>query len=98
MDESELEDLYDTKVYSAAFLAEFAVDVDIKLKGKKQKWSDATGRKFTASGKPWDDKVKEQVKNWLAAFAASQPKTIVHPQKVAVIEGLITSLKVQLKN
>ncbi len=69
--EAELEDLYDISFYTPSFFAEFGVDLKKRPMGKaKQKWSSVTERLFKQAGKPWDDGVKTEVKNWLACFAA----------------------------
>lgn len=88
--ESELEDLYDKSVYADQFLEEFGVNVKKKpLSKKKQKWSNTMEDLFNQAGKPWDDTVKFQVKNWLAIFASEHAENILKEQLSGPIDSFI---------
>lgn len=88
--EAELEDLYDKSVYAQAFLSEFGVDVTSKIMGKdRRKWSAVVEHLFRQAGKPWNDTIKAQVKNWLASFAAEHGGSIIKEPLAGPIDGFI---------
>ena len=80
MHEAELEDVYDKDVYRQQFLLKFGVDVKLRIPGRRKKWSEQAAGIFKASGKPWGDRVKHEVKAWLADFASEHPNEIIHPK------------------
>lgn len=89
--EAELEDLYDKSVYSVEFQKEFGVDPRKKPMGRrKEKWSDTMKRLFGEAGKPWDDRIKHQIKAWLAKFAAENPDKILNPPISEPINNFIS--------
>jgi len=95
--EAELEDLYDKSLYAPAFLTEFGVDPQKKPTGKeKQKWSNVMERLFRQAGKPWDDGVKAQVKNWLASFAAENGDKIIKEQLSGPIDSFVATVEAKL--
>ena len=82
--EAELEDLYDKNLYRQAFLDRFGVDPKVRPKGRQnQKWSNVMERLFRDSGKPWNEAMKQHVKDWLARYAAENPDKII----VGALEG-----------
>lgn len=95
--ESELEDLYDARIYKDEFLQKFGVDVGAKLKGAKNvKWSDRVKAIFIEAGKPWSDDVKNQTKWWLSEFAKENCANIVRESTSGALANFIaaTELKV----
>jgi hypothetical protein len=94
--ELELEDLYDKKVYREAFLSEFGVDIALKAPGNKKKWSDRTGTIFRKHGKQWNGDIKQRAKDWLATFAADNPKSILHSEADNCIDAFISALENRL--
>ena len=50
-------------------------------------------RLFLEAGKPWDDRVKRKVKNWLAHFAASHAETILKEELCEPLQILLPRLK-----
>lgn len=99
--EAELEDLYDKNFYRQDFLDRFGVDPKAKPKGKRNyKWSNMIERLFRDAGKPWDESVRQNVKDWLARYAAENPdKIIVDALKgplvnfIATVERKLVMLK-----
>ena len=82
--EAELEDLYDKNLYRQAFLDRFGVDPKARPKGRRnQKWSNVMERLFRGAGKPWNEAMKQSVKDWLARYAAEKPDKII----VDALEG-----------
>ncbi len=97
LEEAELEDLYDKKLYAQAFKAEFGVDLTKKPLGKaKQKWSNVAERLFKQAGKPWDDSVKAQAKNWLSKFAAEHGEKIIKEQLAGPIDSFVATVEAKL--
>ena len=95
--EAELEDLYDKSVYAEAFLEEFGVDPKRKPMGKdKQKWSFVMERLFKEAGKPWDEKVKFEIKSWLSRFAAENGNRIIKSQLSGPIDSFIVTAEAKL--
>ena len=99
LEEAELEDIYDKRVYGPSFVEEFGVDPRKKLKPKsKEKWSSVIKRLFVEAGKPWDNKVKSEVKNWLAHFAASNAETILKEELCRPLQNFIETVEARLPN
>ena len=95
--EAELEDLYDKSVYAPEFFKEFGVDLKKKPMGKaKQKWSNVTERLFRQAGKPWDEGIKTQTKNWLANFAAENGSKIIKHQLAGPIDNFVATVEAKL--
>lgn len=95
--ESELEDFYDRSLYKDYFFQEFQVDVSMKLKGFKGKWSDRVERIFQVSGKVWDDNEKAKAKLLLSKFIANCEGSVVTERSWAVLDALISSLKFKVR-
>ncbi len=94
LDEAELEDLYDKNVYATPFKDTFGVDPKGKLRGKKkQKWSNVIERLFTQSGKPWNDQIKMDAKNWMAKFAADNPEQIINAPLASPLDSFIRTIE-----
>ena len=90
--ESELEDLYDKKVYGEAFLKEFGVDLSRKtttIRKGKEKWSDVLEALCREAGKPWNDGVETRMKNWLAEYAACNCERILNEKLASPVDNFI---------
>lgn len=97
LEESELEDLYDLAVYSEAFEEQFGVDLLLKPRGKlKKKWAERTAQQFKTQGKPWDGKIKQETKDWLADFAAKNAGNILNKNHEVPIVKFIENLEKRL--
>ena len=97
LEEAELEDIYDKEVYSPSFVEKFRVDPRKKLRSKsKKKWSSAMKELFLKAGKPWNDEVKREVKNWLAHFAASHAETILKEELCGPLQNFIDTVEERL--
>ncbi len=93
-DESELEDLYDKKVYRDGFFSEFGVDVTKKPIGKKSgKWSDLLSKLFLESGKTWTNSQKDACKIWLADFAANHADTIILEKTSGALDAFVVTVE-----
>lgn len=91
--EAELEDLYDLKVYGQHLLAEFGVDMSVRVPGKRKKWSEQTAAKFKIAGKPWNDGIKSRLKGWLGEFAVAHCDNIFDKNASVLIEAFAASLE-----
>jgi len=97
LEEAELEDIYNKKVYGTPFVEKFGVDPRKKLKPKpKKKWSNVMKKLFIDAGKPWDDGVKREIKNWLANFAAKHAETILKEELCNPLENFIETVERRL--
>lgn len=68
--ESEMEDIFNPKLYKDDFISEFGVDPTTKPNGTEgKKWSDAMGVRFKLAGKSWSNETKTKAKVWLANHA-----------------------------
>ena len=95
--ESELEDLYDKDVYRTAFIKRYGVDPKEKAKGKSTgKWSVTMRGLFLQAGKPWDNRVKGEIKYWLAEYAAKHAQDIVNDNLVDSIRAFVRTVERKL--
>jgi len=97
LNEAELEDIYDKSIYSSDFEGKFGVDPKIKPMGKvKYKWSSVMERLFKEAGKPWNDSVKFEAKEWLSEFAAQNPTRILKEPIAGPINSFISTAESKL--
>ncbi|WP_186389502.1 ATP-dependent endonuclease [Stappia sp. TSB10P1A] len=97
LDEAEIEDIYDKAIYAADFIKKFGVDPAKKIKIKsKVKWSQRMNRIFLEAGKPWNDDVKFELKNWLAKFASANPGVILKNELSGPIRNFVSSIEAKL--
>ena len=97
LEEAELEDLYDKRVYGPSFNEEFGVDPRKRLKPKsRKKWSITMKKLFKEAGKPWNNGIKREIKNWLANFAANHAETILKEELVGPLENFIETVEAKL--
>jgi putative ATP-dependent endonuclease of OLD family len=95
--ESEFEDLLQVSLYKAAVEAKFRIVLaSKKFKGPK-KWSERMKDVFVASGKHWDENIKNELKNVVSALVTSNPSTALSAVDESVFLGLITALETRLK-
>jgi ABC-type cobalamin/Fe3+-siderophores transport system ATPase subunit len=96
LDESELEDLYDSTLYFAMVRNSYLVDLSAPAFKSKAKWSDRTANAFRKSGKQWNDKIKAEVKMRIAELVASSPGQALHPARRAPFDGLVSALEARI--
>lgn len=96
-EESELEDLLRVDLYKSALESKYRILLaNQKFKGKK-KWSDRIKDVFVAHGKPWDDNIKNAVKNLVADQVDADPSKALAEIDQSVIDGLIGALETRLR-
>lgn len=94
LEEAEIEDIYNKNVYAGPFKDTFGVDPKGKPKGKKnQKWSNVIERLFKQSGKPWDNQIKMEVKNWMSEFAAENAEQIINTPLAGPLDSFIRTIE-----
>ena len=95
--ESELEDLFDPKLYKKDFLEEFGVDPTSRPPGSTDlKWSDAMGIRFKLAGKIWSPESKTRAKIWLANHAKAQGLPILIEARKAPLEAFANTITMKL--
>jgi len=92
MAEAEVEDLYDESIYADEINRRFGVDVTLRLKGKRRKWSDRIGELFKKHGKPWNTGIEMQVKRCVAEAVAASPQRALHAARADPILALVGAL------
>lgn len=93
MSSSELEDCFDLKVYKQAILKEFGVDISVKAFKNNSMWSERMRTVFLSAGKPWNDKVKNQLKSCVADCVRKKPSKALHSVKGNAISAIIDNLE-----
>lgn len=94
MEQSELEDCFDYKIYASDILKEFNVDINCAEFKKSKKWSDRIESTFSSQGKKCTHNVIAQVKNTVAATIIDNVENALCEHK----KNSITSLVDQLEN
>lgn len=93
LNETELEDLYDTSIYESLLLNKYRVSIKSpKFKGK-QKWSNRVKACFKHCGKSWNDRIEAEVKSLVAEAVAQDPRNAVCPHHAATLHALIQTLE-----
>ena len=94
MNESELEDCIDIKIYVEQIFKEFGVTLNhAEFRKNNRKWSDRMCNTFKSQGKPFSEKTKAQAKNIVTNCIVNDPANALHPQKRSSIDSLISSLE-----
>jgi hypothetical protein len=96
--ESELEDLISLGLYQAPLERKYGISLSNRIFKSKNKWSERIKDIFDAHGKPWNNSVKNDVKNMVAELIKSNPANAIAEQNKTVIDGLISSLELRLKD
>jgi len=97
MKESEIEDLYDEKIYSAMLLNKYGVStLSPKFKGRS-KWSRRLEQTFGHTGKPWSDNIKAKVKRDVSELVVANPSSALNNHKRNSFDALITALEGKIK-
>ena len=92
--ESEIEDLYDPKVYAERVAREFGPTVTVAdLQGSKEKWSGVMARLFKEQGYPWNKSVEDELKDAVADEVAGRGACSLWSRRRSSIEALVSSLE-----
>jgi putative ATP-dependent endonuclease of OLD family len=94
--EAEFEDMLDPTLYEAMLMTSYRVSVQHpKFKGRS-KWSDRLGEVFRQLGKPWNDRVKEEVKRRVSEMVVDNPSAALHSHRRSSFDALVSGLKDRL--
>ena len=96
MKESEIEDLYDEKLYSPMLLNKYGVSTQSpKFKGRA-KWSDRLRDAFKHQGKPWSDQIEARVKEDVGELVEASAGNALNAHRKSCIDALVTALESKL--
>lgn len=97
--ESEFEDCLNTSLYESFLKERFGITLDCKdyKKNIKKKWSDKMRACFLGQGKPWNDKIKAELKSSIANLVSRNPNIALNNHHSNSINALVTSLKELIK-
>lgn len=96
-DESEFEDLINVDLYKSAIESKYRITLaNKKFKGKK-KWSERIKDVFISHGKPWNDGIKNAVKNLVSEQISLDPLRALSEVDENVFGGLIEALEARLR-
>ncbi len=94
--ESEIEDLYDSKLYEPLLLNKYGVALSPDFKGKK-KWSDRLKDVFLRQGKPWNEAIENDVKRTIAAKVAEEPGNALLSACRSAFDALVQAIERRLE-
>ncbi|MGK3937787.1 AAA family ATPase [Streptomyces caeruleatus] len=95
---SEIEDLYDPKLYAPDLAVKYSVTFPTAdFDKRKAKWSDRMKRVFQSSGQQWDDAIEAGVKNFVAGRVAADPGSAIHSSAKSVFDNLFSVLERKLE-
>lgn len=90
MQNSELEDLIDLKVYKQLIMDSYNVDLNQALfKNSKKQWSDRVKEVFMLAGKRWNDRLEAEIKHRVLTEAALLKLSSLNAHKANSIDSLI---------
>lgn len=90
--ESELEDLYDMKIYETVLSNDYGVNLDREFNRRDLKWASRIHQLFIRNGKIWDETIESDIKNKIAYIVHSQPDKALDPAKGGIVDKLIAKL------
>lgn len=94
MQNSELEDLIDLKVYRQLIIDSYNVDLNQALfKNSKKQWSDRVKEIFILAGKRWSDSLEAEIKHKVLTEAALLKLSSLNTHKVNSIDSLILAVE-----
>lgn len=93
MNEAEFEDCINPEIYKQKVLDMYGVNLDIPRFRGNQKWSERVKICFTSQGKPFDKKIKDQVKKTVSECISQNVDTALCPYKRSSVDGLVEALE-----
>lgn len=96
--ESELEDLYDTKLHENLLWERYRVSTKSPRFKSRSKWSDRIKACFHHCGKQWNQRVEAQLKTSLASAVAEAPDHAIEAAAAGPIDGLVASLEERVRS
>ena len=97
--ETEFEDLLRTDFYEEAFLNHYRISVQhpaFKSKSR-EKWSVRMRAIFEQTGKPWNDRIKGEIKAKVSELVRADPSNALEANRRHSFDGLVNNLKLRLE-
>lgn len=91
--ESELEDLYDMKIYNTILMDEYGVSIDNEFNRKDLKWACRLQQLFVRNGKMWNNNIETEIKNKISNIVQVTPNNALDPIRGKIINNLIARLE-----
>jgi putative ATP-dependent endonuclease of the OLD family len=95
--EAEFEDLLDPMLYEQFVLNKYGISLKHPKFSSAKKWSVRMNEVFKGHGKPWNDKIKQELKAQIAQLVSHSPTTALNPHHRESFDALVTALKTELK-
>jgi putative ATP-dependent endonuclease of the OLD family len=89
--EAEIEDMLDPLCYAEGIERAYGVDVRSDAFKGRGKWSERLGNTFKQQGKPWNERVKKEVKARVAEVVGTSEKALV-PQRRTAFDALVRTI------
>jgi putative ATP-dependent endonuclease of the OLD family len=96
MPQAEIEDIYDTDVYQRKVETLYGCSLEHPAFKSSKKWSERMKETFQGQGKPWNDRVKRDVKRVVADAVAAAPKSALNEHKRGSFDALVKALEQRL--
>ena len=91
---SEMEDLIKKSIYKDKIKQDYGVNLeDREFRNNKYKWSERVKKVFQASGKPWNDTIKKNIKNTVATCVETNGVSSILKQGKGSINSLVEYLE-----
>ena len=98
MCDSEFEDCIEPSVYKQRIYDEFGVELDSPKFKSNLKWSERVKSVFMLQGKPWNDRIKNDIKRAVSECVAEKPEASLNVHKKNSIDALVSALEALIKN
>ena len=98
LNETELEDLYDTSIYEDVLSNRYRVSIKSpKFKGKK-KWSERMKACFQHCGKQWNDRRESEVRRLITEAVAADPRGAICSHHAGSLDALVKVLENRIEH
>ncbi|WP_447640457.1 MULTISPECIES: ATP-dependent nuclease [Chitinophagaceae] len=91
--ESKFEDIVNPEVYKSILLEEFGVNISVSEFRGNKKWSDRMRQVFLSQSKPWNDKIKENIKTHIAHSISKDLDNAINSRNENIIINLTRSIE-----
>jgi putative ATP-dependent endonuclease of OLD family len=92
MAESEIEDMYDSDLYSEMIAKFYGVNLDSAKFKSAKKWSERMAECFHEQGRKWDKRVSADAKMRVAELVESDPANALNEHKRSAFDSLVAVL------
>jgi predicted ATPase len=93
MDNSELEDCIDAKIYESSVKRDFNVLLNVSTFKTNEKWSVRMRKTFQKQGKMWNDRVEKEVKDLIASSVENNPQDALNKHKGSAIHAFVRDIE-----